>query len=292
MSLFLSSSATSCTLMNARYKKWNASVSRTSDGILKHALPKEYGNGENALLLIHGFGDGPNAWNRLAPQLAKQGYSVRAMRLPAWGEPMESKHKASLEDWDHAILKELHALRQTHDKVAVLAHSMGGCLSTVLAQDQKLPADALVLYAPMFEISSARSPILKTHTWFKIGSKLLPKRMVIESIYGEHCRVHPPRHKTERDPFNPKSFITMLFAEIDRFEKQAPQMTITLRLVLPGKDLVVHVERSQQWYQTLRAPEKQLFTYESAGHVLPLDIDVLAESQRLTVWLSEQGITP
>lgn len=84
----------------------------------------------------------------------------------------------------------------------------------------------------------------------------------------------------------------MLFAEIDRFEKQAPQMTIPLRLVLPGKDLVVHVERSQQWYQTLRAPEKQLFTYESAGHVLPLDIDVLAESQRLTVWLSEQGITP
>lgn len=282
----------SCTVMNARYHKWDQAVSRTPEGVLEYMQAKDYGQGENALLLVHGFGDGPHVWKSLAPCLAEKGYYVRAMRLPAWGEPIESKRMVMIEDWENAVRGELEKLHQDHKKVVILAHSMGGCLTTVMAQKKQLQADALVLYAPMFEISSARSPFLKTSTWFKIGSAILPDNMIIESIYGDHARVNPPRPRTERDPFNPKHIFVLLYEEMDRFEAQPPAVDIPVRLTLPGEDRVVRSERSLLWFNDLQAPVKNLEIIEPAGHVLPLDMDVLAESNRLVIWLSEQGIAP
>jgi alpha-beta hydrolase superfamily lysophospholipase len=214
------------------------------------------------------------------------------MRLPGWGEPIDIKRDITRDDWHNAIQHELAALLATHDRVAVLAHSLGGCLTTVLAQDQKLPAHALVLYAPMFEVSSARSPLLKTETWFHIGDTLLPETMIIESVFGDHARVHSPRPRTERDPFNPKNIFRILYAEMDYFNAQTPAMNLPVRLVLPGEDRVIETDRSLRWFKDLHAPSKTLHTATAAGHVLPLDMDSLAETDRLVLWFTQQGITP
>jgi len=278
--------------MNHRHQKWEQTVNRNSDGLLDFAQARTWGEGDNALLLVHGFGDGPYVWKTLGPALADKGYTVRVMRLPGWNETIETKRTITLSDWESAVQSELLELKNTHKHVAVLAHSLGGCVTTVLAQDQELSADALVLYAPMLEVSSARSPILKTSTWFKIGNTLLPDSIIIESMFADHARVNPPRPKTERDPFNPKNIFEMIYTEMDRFENQAPRVTLPLRLVLPGEDRVINNQRSQLWFEDLVAPQKDLFIDEAAGHVLPLDVDVLAESDRLVLWLTEQGIAP
>ncbi|MDA3874769.1 MAG: alpha/beta fold hydrolase [Kiritimatiellae bacterium] len=282
----------SCAVFTYRYNSWDKNVTRTPEGVLEFAQASTRGHGDNALLLVHGFGDGPHVWNHLAPELARKGYTVRAMRLPGWNEPIETKRNITLDDWERAIQRELVELNDTHNKVGVLAHSMGGCLVTVLAQKNQLDADALVLYAPMFEVSSARSPILKTSTWFKIGDTILPERMIIESMFADHARVNKPRPKTRRDPFSPLNIFRLLYADMDRFDAQTPSISIPVRLVLPGKDRVVHSPRSRQWFDSLRAESKTLHEETPAGHVLPLDVDVLAEVDRLTIWLSEQGIAP
>ncbi|MDF3130157.1 alpha/beta fold hydrolase [Kiritimatiellaeota bacterium B1221] len=278
--------------MNARYDKWNKSVTRTPEGILTFSQAQTYGEGKNALVLIHGFGDGPHVWKTLAPALAEKGYYVSAIRLPGWGEPLDVKRQIEIEDWENCIRNEIGHLRKDHPHVAVMAHSMGACISTVMAQAGTLNADALVLYAPMLEVSSERSPLFKTRTWYKIGSKILPRNMIIESVFPDHARVNAPRPKTERDPFTPKQIYDHLYTEMDRFEAQPAQSPLPVRLVLPGKDRVVSNERSQRWFNDLEAPDKILFIEEPAGHVLPLDVDVLAESDRLVVWLNKQGITP
>ena len=280
----------SCAVMNHRYQKWENTVNRTPEGILDYAVARTWGNGRHALLLIHGFGDGPQVWEKLGPELADRGFTVRAMRLPGWNEKIAVKRKTTAKEWEEAILSELESLKTNHDQVVVLAHSLGGCLTTVLAQKENLSASALVLYAPMFEVSSARSPFLKTDTWFKIGSKILPEQLIIESVFGDHARVVPARPKTERDPFNPKNIFIRIFEKIDEFEKQKPVISIPTRLVLPGEDRVIERDRSLVWFEQLSAPQKTLYIDEEAGHVLPLDLDVLAEVDRLTLWLKEQGI--
>lgn len=282
----------SCAVFTYRYHSWEKNVTRTPDGVLEFAQASTRGSGDNALLLVHGFGDGPQVWNHLAPVLAEKGYTVRAMRLPGWNEPMDVKRDITLEAWEGAIQRELQALNNTHEKVGVLAHSMGGCLVTVLAQKDQLDADALVLYAPMFEVSSARSPLLKTSTWFKIGDQILPEDMIIESLFADHARVNEPRPKTQRDPFSPLNIFRLLYAEMDRFDGQTQAISIPVRLVLPGKDRVVRSQRSLEWFAALQTESKTLHQESAAGHVLPLDVDVLAEVDRLTIWLGEQGIAP
>lgn len=280
----------SCTVMKHRYHKWENTVNRTPEGVLDYAEARSWGNGEIAILMVHGFGDGPQVWKSLGPQLAERGYTVRAMRLPGWNEKIHIKRETSLEDWDGAVLSEISTLKRHHSRVVVLAHSLGGCITTVMAQNQYLPVDALVLYAPMFEVSSARSPLFKTSTWFKIGSKLLPDSLIIESLYGDHAKVAEPRPQNKRDPFNPKNIFIMIYQKMDEFENQDPKITLPVRLVLPGEDRVIENARSLEWFDHLSAPSKTLFTDEKAGHVLPLDLDVLAETDRLTLWLNEQGI--
>ncbi|MEX2606145.1 MAG: alpha/beta fold hydrolase [Kiritimatiellia bacterium] len=279
-------------MFSYRYHSWEKKVTRTPDGVLDFAQASTRGNGNHALLLVHGFGDGPHVWKTLAPELAQRGYTVRAMRLPGWNEPIENKRTITLEDWEHAIQQEVQTLKESHARVGVLAHSMGGCLVTVLAQKNQLDADALVLYAPMFEVSSARSPVLKTSTWFKIGDRILPERMIIESLFADHARVNAPRPKTRRDPFSPLNIFRLLYAEMDRFDAQTPVISIPVRLILPGKDRVVRSQRSREWFEALEAESKTLHEETTAGHVLPLDVDVLAEVDRLVIWLLEQGIAP
>ncbi len=52
----------SCAVFNLRMKSWEKQVTRTEDGVLTFAQPFEEGAGSTGLLLVHGFGDGPNVW--------------------------------------------------------------------------------------------------------------------------------------------------------------------------------------------------------------------------------------
>jgi len=283
---------TSCAVFKCRYESWNQKVVRGPDGVIQAAQARSWGSGDHALLLVHGFGDGPHVWKKLGPELAERGYRVRAMRLPGWNEPIEVKRDIKLADWEHAIIDEAQRLKQEHDKVAVLAHSLGGCISTKLVQSGDLPADALVLYAPMFGVSSERSPLLDTRTWYRIGDLVLPDDMILESLFPDHARVTEPRPRTERDPFVPVGMYHLLYTEMDRRDAQVPIIRIPVRLVLPGEDRVVDSPKARAWFHNLTAPTKTLYTDDPSGHVLPLDIDKLAEADRLVIWLTEQGITP
>jgi alpha-beta hydrolase superfamily lysophospholipase len=224
--------------------------------------------------------------------MVEKGFTVRSLRLPGWNEPIDVKRNTATEDWHQHILSEMTELRQTHETVVVLAHSMGGCLTTVLTQSGQLQPDALVLYAPMFGVSNARSPLLKTRTWFEMGKYILPDSMIMESIFPDHARVIEPRPKTQRDPFVPVSFYKMLYAEMDVWESQPARTSCPVRLVLPGEDRVVDSEKANRWFEALEAPVKIRTVLEKTGHVLPLDLDAWAESDRLFKWLTEQGIAP
>lgn len=280
----------SCAVFSLRMKSWEKQVTRTPEGVLDFAQPFSVGEGDVGLLLVHGFGDGPHVWEPLASALSEEGYHVRALRLPAWGEPASVKQSVTLADWEEHIQAEAEALRATCSRVVVLAHSMGGCLSTVLAQSGRLPADALILYAPMFEVSSARSPLLPTATWQRLGHNILPEHTIIESLFPDHSRRGHARPRTRRDPFVPARIYDLLFEEMSLLYAQPAVLPLPLRLVLPGEDHVVHSPRAQAWFEALQAPVKTLFIDEGAGHVLPLDLDARAEADRIKIWLNEIGI--
>ncbi|MCC5845524.1 MAG: alpha/beta fold hydrolase [Verrucomicrobia bacterium] len=274
-----------CAVFNVRYRSWDRDIERDGDGVALFALPYTLGEGDTALLLVHGFGDSPQVWSKLAPELAERGYTVRAMRLPGWGEPPAVKRTVSREQGFEAIESEIEALREEHEQVVVLAHSMGGALTSWLAVHDRLDTDALVLYAPMFDISDERSPVLSTRQWFEVGDRILPRRMLVESLFPDHARVHPPRPRTLRDPFVPNHIYRLLYQTMDELREADARMDFPVHLVLPGEDRVVRNDTAKAWFEALTAPVKTLHIEEPAGHVLPLDINFSREADRIHLWI-------
>lgn len=273
-------------MFQTRYRHWNKQIERDEEGIALFARPRSYEGGPAAILLVHGFGDGPQVWESLAPALNAEGFTVRALRLPGWGEPPQAKQKITRQDWLQHIRDEIAELRGEYSSVFVAAHSMGGCLSALLAVRGDLDADGLILYAPMFGVSNARSPLLPTRTWFEIGDKILPDRMLVESLFPDHARVNEPRPRTRRDPFVPARIFGELYAAMDELALESARVPFPVRLVLPGKDHVIDLQTARTWYETLESPSKTLHMEDPAGHVLPLDMDPSLEARRVSEWVN------
>jgi len=134
-------------------------------GILVGAEPRDLGPADArlAVLLVHGFVAGGNSFNDLPEHLAEQGWHVRVMLLPGHGTSPRDLENKSADDLVEAVLAELDILRARHERVALIGHSMGGALCTVVAAHAQV--DALVLAAPYFRVTYRWYYLFPPETW-------------------------------------------------------------------------------------------------------------------------------
>ena len=273
-----------------RAGQWEQSIDRTEDGVLSFAQPYEKGPEESsrAVLLVHGFADSPEVWRPYASALAGEGYRVRAMRLPGWGVPMAKKRTVGLGDWEEAVIAEVEALRETHEEVLVVGHSLGGGLVAKVAGEGRMQADGIVLYAPLFDITSVRSPLLPVRAWYRLGRLILPSWMTLENIYGDHALVADPRPREERDPFFPRRYLDDLYRLVDYHAENDFVGKMPVLLILPGEDAVVKNEAAESWFERLPEGQGTLRWIEEAGHVMPIDFHPTEEVELLRQWIQSQ----
>lgn len=282
----------SCAMFSYRARRWEKTVSRDPDGVLSFARARTWEGHGPSLLLVHGFGDGPHVWKTLGPELAQRGFHVRAMRLPGLNEPIDVKREVSRDDWRQAVTSEAAALEERGQPVVVMAHSMGACIVSDLVQGGTLKPDALILYAPLFRVADDRSPVLSSRGWFNIGKVLLPDSFIVESIFDEQAAEGTARPKSERDPFNPKNIFEQMFALMDERSEKPLKISCPILVVVTEQDKVINTPVALTWLDNLTAPAKTLRQEPQAGHAMPIDLDPETETNYLTHWLNEQGLTP
>ncbi len=119
--------------------------------VLRCAYPLKMGQGEKAVLGIHGFMGYPGEMYYLAQRLSAEGFMVSIPRLPGHGTCGEDFSKSNREQWLRAVVDEYLNLRSTHEEVFVVGHSMGGLLGLILGE--VFPLEKLVLLAPALKVS-------------------------------------------------------------------------------------------------------------------------------------------
>src|SRR5687768_5379807 len=72
-----------------RVARWETTIERHPNGVRVGCEDFTVGSGETALLLVHGINDSPAMWRKMAPRLAEQGFTCRAMRLPGFAMPLK-----------------------------------------------------------------------------------------------------------------------------------------------------------------------------------------------------------
>ena len=257
----------------ARRWRWDRRYVRDADRLLPKAAAYQVGAGRIALLFIHGFADTPYLWRRIADRLAAGGtFTCRAMRLPGSAGTAAQAKRTSLAQWRSQIDAELTRLRETHEAVWIVGHSMGGALALDAALRLPAQVDGVALFAPLVEVSRKRCPFFPAHVWFDFARVALCLSPVFELPFSLNVVAgDDPTFTYPRDRFFPFAMYCALFQLVRSNRKQAARLACPLFAVTAGRDSVVDSVAARHWLAACSAvPRKDIRDLPEAKHVIPL----------------------
>ena len=231
-------------------------------------------SGSPALLLVHGFADGPSVFAKLAPSLANAGFAVHAMHLSGSGIPASEMKDICLDIWRADIDREISALRENdpHRPIWLVGHSLGGALVFDAALRPPNHGAGLILLAPLMDHSNARSPLLTSRQWFWILSRALLFSNIIESRLAADLHDPTVRAQYRTDRFIHRDIYRALFSTIDAIANRAADWHGPLLMVVSPTDQIVDTAASTRFFfAATNASPAKLSEHHSGGHVLPLD---------------------
>lgn len=137
------------------------------------------------LVFVHGLASSFKVWNQNILELSKD-YRCIALDLPGYGQSSKNEFKVSIRFFAEMLAQFINALAL--EKPVLIAHSMGGHISILLAAKQMIPIRQLVLTAPAgFEQFSAMERkwfhAVMTPTLLKAASIERIKKNIKENFY-------------------------------------------------------------------------------------------------------------
>ena len=273
-----------------RHRAWEKHANRDPDGLLPGAAAYQVGDGSVALLFIHGFADTPYIWRRITHRLAEGGgFTCRAMRLPGSAEPVARARRQSLEVWRAQVTDDLVQLRETHETVWVVGHSLGGALALDAALRLPDLVNGVALFAPLIEVSRKRCPLLPPHVWFAIARVALCLSPMFESPFSVRgVAEDDPAFTYARDRFIPFCVYRALFKLASENRPRAAQLTCPVFAVTAARDSVVDTAAAQHWLTACKGPTSVRDLPET-GHVIPLCADWKNLTDDMAAFIDTRG---
>lgn len=255
-----------------RYQEWDKTVTRDEDGVRTEYAEIRTGEGRKAMLLVHGFACPPMVYRHFITQFASQGVHCAAIRLPGIGERMDTASEVTRADWLEKVTREARGLRENHDEVWIVAHSLGAAVVlSALHADSSL-ADGLILLAPLMRVGRERSPLAAPESLFRIGRPLLAHTRWVESIYPIDAHDPLVRNDPSREIYVPLNIYAEMFALLDELnQREAWRPSVPVFMAQAKQDLVVDNQRARDWFDALDPEHRAYYESPLSGHVLPLD---------------------
>jgi carboxylesterase len=237
-----------------------------TDGIIAGAQSIAFaGSPDDAVLLLHGFGDTPRTLEYLARSLAESGYTVHAPLLPGHGRTLEAFGHTRAKEWITAARDAYAALRVTHRSVSVMGLSMGGALGIILAAaEPELPALALV--APYVSMPRRARIVARLYRAWQLFTPVFRsggQRSIVDP--AERARSLAYGLVTPRTLFE-------LSRVVRRVQVSLPRIKAPTLVIHGVNDERVPREAAAREYARLGAPEKELVWEYEGGHVLTVDV--------------------
>ncbi|MFW6074590.1 MAG: alpha/beta hydrolase [Chloroflexota bacterium] len=173
--------------------------------------PFQFGDGDHAVLLIHGFMGTPAEMRPFGHALADAGFTAAGMLQPGFGPDIAWLASLTAEQWIEAALAAFDRLAAEHEWTSIVGYSMGAPVALQVAAARRV--ERLVLIAPLWKLLGGDPKL-----------KLLPlvRRLV--------KRVQPFKPDDLADP-DVQNYIASSFPEVDLSEPRnrefiAEQMTL------------------------------------------------------------------
>lgn len=151
-----------------------------SGGLRRGYAPFRLGEGERAVLLVHGIAGGPAQVRSLGEALAAEGFAVHGLLLPGHGTDPDDLFHITWQDWYGHVERQFVKLAARYEEVSVVGFSLGAALGVKLAAEHGGRMKRLVLISTPLYFFSEHVPltwVLRLCGLFSRESRTFPKRV-------------------------------------------------------------------------------------------------------------------
>jgi carboxylesterase len=257
-----------------------ARLTQGPDGVVVGAAPFDLpADTGRAALLLHGFGDTPQALEYLAAYLQSHGWAVRAPLLPGHGRSLAEFAATRAVDWIDLARRELETLRARYPAVSIVGLSMGGSLATILAAEAR-DVRALVLLAPYLSMPTRLRRAAAAHHLLGIGIPYLRG--------GGERSIRDPAEVARNLSYG---FTTpRLVHELGRVVQQArhaaPSVTAPTLVIQSRQDNRIPPDAAERAFALFTARDRRLMWTEGNGHIISVDYGRHAVFTSVVEWLA------
>ena len=251
-----------------------------------------------AVLHLHGFAD-YFFQTPAADYWTGRGYDFYALDLRKYGRSLRDHHTPNYVGDVDEYFEELDAtwsfVSSVHDRVLLSAHSTGGLVLPLWADDRRIPAIAMVLNSPWFDLRG--SFLLRT-----LGTRIIdlvggvqPKRIIPRDVSGLYGRSLHHTHEGEWDynlDWKPVDSWPLYAGWLRAIRRGHARLHAGLSLPFPvlvlsssrtgapvtmdddvhGSDIVLDVEQIRRWAGVL-GPHATSIAIEGARHDVVLSVE-------------------
>jgi alpha-beta hydrolase superfamily lysophospholipase len=189
------------------------------------------------------------------------------MRLPFFATPFEQYRTSTAALWRQAVAEELAALRQTHSRVILVGHSLGGALALACAAEHD--ADGLVLLAPLLEVSARYSPLLTPETWCRVLNHALVFTDRVGLYFMPLLRNPGALARWKTDVFIPRDIFSHVFDLLDGNRDCVSSIHTPVFMVVAQEDEIVDNQAAERFFETCPSAQKRLLRLAGFGHLIP-----------------------
>ena len=216
------------------------------------------------VLVVHGFSASPAEVRPLSEALHGEGFTVFAPRLRGHGTSPYDLATRTWEEWLFSARLGYTLLRNRCNRVAIVGHSMGGCLTFLLAAQG--PVAGVVSISTPTRLASRRSSLVP----------LLHKANRLANLLtGVEGLKNFERAEPENPEINyrhlPISGVRELQNLIDAFQEVLPEVKVPVLVLQADEDPTVEAASAHDIEEALGSRNKRVVIIPAERHVLVLD---------------------
>ncbi len=219
-----------------------------------------------AALLIHGFTSHRSSLEPLLPALEGAGIPYTYEMLTGHGTKPEDLTNIRWHHWQDDVEKQFAKLRANHERVVVIALSMGTVLAIELAAKHPSEIDGLVLISPCVIFYNKLSALTPVITPLIKKFPFAAKEKFSSAEFAKRDRGYP-------------WFPTATYASYWRRTKtildDARRVTCPVRILMSEKDHVADPRGGEALYRSLGG-EKEILWHHQSGHEMFQDCEASA----------------